>query len=285
MDQVLRDAGGTIQLFTYDSLGQPADVQSSTAPTVVVTDSAGVTAGGFTGVRDAAGSYSATIPANMEVLDTFDVVWTWANGQSRRSQFELVGGFIYTLQDVWNYDPDLDPTTYPAAKVLSARSIVHEVFEGPEVGVSFRPRGNRYVCSGDGTYTLILPDTSVSSLISIKVDGTALSAGDLADLTFTAAGVITRKSSTWHWGIRNIEVLYEYGHRSVPRDIWDAALQYTKSLLVKDFLEGNPRATGLATDVGFIRLTLAGRDGITGLPNVDAVLARYSQNRLIGFIR
>ncbi|MDY4522505.1 MAG: hypothetical protein SPD80_02785 [Atopobium sp.] len=41
------------------------------------------------------------------------------------------------------------------------------------------------------------------------------------------------------------------------------------------------RATGEAVEGGFIRFTLAGKDGATGLPEVDAVIEQYGCNRVM----
>ena len=89
MDRLLRDAAGQIDLLTYDSTGALADVDTTNAPTIVVLDSAGVATAAFTPSRTSTGTYKATLPANFEVLDTYQATWNFANGQTRRTAFEL----------------------------------------------------------------------------------------------------------------------------------------------------------------------------------------------------
>ena len=78
MDRLLRDAAGQIDLLTYDSTGALADVDTTNAPTIVVLDSAGVATAAFTPSRTSTGTYKATLPANFEVLDTYQATWNFA---------------------------------------------------------------------------------------------------------------------------------------------------------------------------------------------------------------
>ncbi|HXF72679.1 MAG TPA: hypothetical protein VNO79_08750 [Actinomycetota bacterium] len=273
MDRLLRDAGGKIELLSYDETGALADVNGTEVPQVTVTDSAGVAVPGFTPSRPSAGTYQATLPGDLDTLDLYDVLWTWSNGQSRRSRFELVGGFFFSIADVRDFDPVLtDAAKYPASKIRAVRGVIEERFEA-YCRVAFVPRGRRAVISGGGTSTLLLPDMEVHRLVQVKVDGTALTQAELAEVKVHPFGMLEWDGGTFAEGIRNVEVLYEHGFRSVPAPIQRAALRYAKALLVSATYDD--RATAVFTDVGGFRLTLAGRDGPTGLPEVDATLAEF----------
>lgn len=275
MDMILRDAGGQMDLLTYDSAGALADVDGTNPPTIAVVDSAGTTVAGFTPSRTGAGTYKALLPANLDTLDTYRAVWSWPNGQSRRSEFELVGGFLFTVAELQAYDTDL--ATLTAAKITAARTIVEDLFEHPQVtNRAFRPRGRREYLDGTDTAELLVSGLNTYAVVSAKSNGSALTAGDLLDLKVFPHGAIQREfNGTWLGGVRNIEVLYEYGERQVPADITRAALRYAAYLLTKSAFD-QERATAQFNDVGGFRLTIAGRDGPTGLPSVDSVLARYS---------
>jgi hypothetical protein len=274
MDRVLRDAAGQLDLLTYDSAGALADVDGTNAPAVVVTDSAGVTVAGFTPSRTATGTYQATLPANLEVLDTYEVAWNFANGQTRRSEFELVGGFLFSISDVRALNAQLaDTVAFPAALIRRVRSEVEDVFEDPKItGRAFRPRGRRISLDGTGTDTVTLPDFDIVRLVSVSVDGTALT---LSDITIQPWGGLTYGPGTWTSGVGNVDLLYEYGLRTVPSKIRREALNLAKSYLQESPLQEG-RATAVFTDIGGYRLTIAGRDGWTGLPSVDACLMQYS---------
>ena len=276
MDQILRDAGGTITLANYDAAGDPADINGTEAPTVAVTDSGGITVAGFTPSRTGPGVFEATLPANLETLDVYDVIWSWTNGQSRRTQFEIVGAFLFAIAELRAIDPILtDETKYPDANVRDYRAAVAERFE-KIAGLSFTPRGGRATLDGQGAPSLILPHVEVSSVVQIKVDGTALSSGDLASVKVYPHGQLVWDGGTFAKGIRNVEVLYEHGLKTVPRSIARAAMRYTRYLLAPSPFESE-RATAVFTEAGGYRLTIAGRDGETGLPEVDAVLADWTR--------
>lgn len=278
MDRLLRDAGGSLALLSYDSAGVLADVDGSNAPTVAVTDSAGVTVAGFTGSRTSAGTYAATLPANLEVLDTYAAAWTWPNGQSRASAFELVGGFIFTVADLRaSYAPFANTTNYPSATLKTIRDAVEDVFESDTVTRrAFRPRGNRQSVLGSGSDTLYTGVNDIYKVVSLVVSsggvvGTPPTVSTIRPYPDTTLRV---ESGTWSWG--TVTVLYEYGIRSVPAKIKLEALKYAKSLLLEGPLDEG-RATAVFSDIGGYRLTIAGRDGPTGIPSVDAALAQFSR--------
>jgi len=287
MDRVLRDAGGKVTLTTYDSNGDPADVDGITNPAAgsQVTDSAGAVVAGFTFARTGPGVYDCTFPGNFDTLDLYDVFWVWSNGQSRRTQFELVGGFLFTLADVRAYDAAFTETAYPDAKLIDTREKVEDTFEGARTtGVAFRPRGRREFLDGTGTTCLFVSASLLRRVLSVKIDGVAFTGPELADLKVYEHGEIIRDElGTFARGLRNVEVLYEHGFGSVPGDVWEAGLVLNKYVMAKGPMDGDGRATAVFTEFGGYRLTIAGRDGWTGLPDVDAVLGRYSRAAALGF--
>jgi hypothetical protein len=274
MDRILRDAAGQLDLLTYDSTGALADVDGTNAPAVVVTDSAGVTVVGFTPSRTATGVYQATLPANLEILDTYEVAWNFSNGQTRRSEFELVGGFLFTVADVRALNSQLaDTVAYPAAAIRRVRAEVEDVFEDPKITArAFRPRGRRLTVDGNDTDTLTTPDFDITSVVSASITGTAVT---LTYVTIQPWGGLKLSTGTWTSGVGNVSLLYEYGMRATPAKVRREALVLAKSYLQESPLQEG-RATAVFTDIGGYRLTIAGRDGWTGIPSVDACLSQYS---------
>lgn len=286
MDRLLRDAIGQLDLLTYDATGAPVDIDGSNAPAIVVTDSAGVATAAWTPSRVNVGTYKAIAPSNLEALDTYTAVWNFANGQTRTTQFELVGGFLFTIADVRALGTPLsNATTYPAAVVLAARAAVEDVFEDEKItNRAFRPRGRRFTSDSTGTDTLVVPDFDITRVVSASVDGGALT---VSDVKVESGGTLRLKTGTWGlqpWigtsgaqvqGVQNISVFYEYGFASPPAKVRREALKLAKSYLLESPLEEG-RATAVFTDLGGYRLSIAGRDGWTGIPSVDACLAQYS---------
>ncbi len=273
MDEIVRGAGGYAVLRNYDADGNPADVDGTNDPTVTVTDSSGTAVPGLTAQRTAVGVYRLTVPATLQTLDVYDVLWSWANGQSRRSRFEVVGAVLFELAALRASDPVLaDQTAYPAETLAEVRRAVSERFE-EWAEVAFRPRGARDRLEADGSSLLVLARSKVRRLISVSVDGSALPSAEVDSLLVFPAGLIRRPDQPWPRG-SIVEVHYEHGYAEPPAPVRRAAMRYARHLLVSGGYDD--RATAMVTDVGSFRLTIAGRDGPTGLPEVDAVLADHS---------
>jgi hypothetical protein len=120
---------------------------------------------------------------------------------------------------------------------------------------------------------MLAPRTTV--IRSATVGTTALTAGDLALLTYSPTGLVSGYS--WTCGVSNIVVGYEHGWASPPQRITRAALMLTKAWLVSGPVDD--RTTVLSSPESGITATLAvpGRGGsIFGLPEVDATCQQYS---------
>ena len=279
MNRILRGAKSRVEIQLYDPSGNPsgaggpvtADVMDS-AGQAVLSGQATTQTGGSTG------PYGFDVTPT--ILDVYTVTWNLPSGQSRTSEYEVVGTHLFTIADLRAFDSQL--ANLEAATAREVREAVEERFERA-AKVSFTLRGRRAYLDGRGTPELILPDFEVRKIVAIKVNGTALSASKLAEMKLDPCGYLVWGGGTFPEGFRNVEVLYEHGFETVPRPVHRAALRYAKHLLIATQIEHNERATGVATDVGFFRLTLAGRDGPTGLPEVDAVLDQFGRRHVGGF--
>jgi hypothetical protein len=276
MDRVLRAAGGTIQLTFYDANGDPIDPGAVTA---TVKDSAGVEIAGSPFGTTGTSTRSFTLPVTLATLDRYSVTWNVPDGSKRYSAFEMVGGFLFTLADLRAFDAELTEAAYSDDRVRDAREIVEEVFEDARVtGVAFRPRGRRARLNGTGTADLVLPDPLPQTVVSASIDDVALTAAELADLVLYDHGAVHRDSGRWSSGRRNVIILYEHGHPERPAPVNEAALRLARHVLVRSAMASD-RATVQFTEIGAFRLSVAGRDGWTGLPEVDAVLKQYAWAR------
>lgn len=284
MDRLLRDSTSTIRIEFRDSAGVPVNVDPAASVTAAITDSAGTALSGspFTAVAvvGVAGTYQVTlIPAKLAVLDTYDVTWSGTIGgevQKRYATYEVVGGFLFGIAELRGFDKDLTADKYSAAQVVVARERAEETME-KECAVAFRPRGRRVILSGNGRSTLILPDRFPRKIVSASIDAVVLSAAKIADIARDASGVITRKTAgdLWTAGVANVVVFYEFGIAEPPEPVRQATMMLAREALVDRMIPA--RATALSTDQGVLRFSLAGRDGPTGIPDVDAVIAAQEQ--------
>lgn len=281
MEKILAATGSTLDVLTYDASGALADAGSGNGSAVVV-DSAGAAIAGspLSAVRVAVGTYRITLPEALDALDVYDVTTTMPDTTTRFSQFEMVGSFLFTIASLRAFDTELAvESRYSAARIRDVREIVDERF-AEAANLSFTRRGRREVLDGDGSNTLYVGERSLLSVTSGAISDVALTTEELDDLAVYRFGKVVRRSASWTAGYRNVELLYEYGSKITPAPVAEAARKYARFLLVKGVFDDAERATGIQTELGFQRMTLAGRDGPTGLPDVDAVLAQFGRARI-----
>jgi hypothetical protein len=205
------------------------------------------------------------------VLDEYSVAWTFPDTTTRTTHFELVGTFLFTQAELRATDPVLaDETKYPDAMLVEAREDTEQRFEAAAF-VSFTLRGGREYLNGTGLSTLMSRYQELQTLVSAKINSTPIDVSVIAvyphGRLFRSAGWTTSFSLG-----RNVELLLEHGYREVPEPVRRVGLLYARAKLLRSALEQSDRATAVFTDIGGYRLTLAGRDGPTGIPEVDAVI-------------
>jgi hypothetical protein len=274
VDRALRGPGATIELRVYDAGGNLVDAGGGNG-TAAVVNSAGLSIAGspFTATRTALGTYQVAIPATLTTLDVYSVTWNLPDTTTRATEFELVGSFLFTQAELRGLDPVLtDETAFPDAAVVDARENAERRFERV-AEVSFTLRGAREAIDGSGRTSIVSSYHELRRLVSATVDGVAITASDVVVFPF---GELYRAAG-WTEGRRNVVALLEHGYTTVPEPIRRAGLLYARSVLLRSALEQSDRATAVFTDIGGYRLTLAGRDGPTGLPEVDAVLAQFGR--------
>ena len=282
MDRLLAGTSGVLQVTTYDAAGAPVDNGAGNG-TVEVFDSAGTSAAGpLTATRTAVGVYQATIPSTLTTLDTYSAVWTFADSSTATTYFELVGSFLFTQAELRALDTVLaDETSFPDATIVAARTNAEERFEKAG-NVSFTLRGSREYHDPTGTVTLLSRYEELQRLVSCTIGGSAIT---VSDVSVYPDGRLVYPAG---WGLfngtpRTIMTLVEHGYAATPEPVKRAGLLYARTVLLRSALEQSDRATAVFTDLGGYRITLAGRDGPTGIPEVDAVLAQFGRRQAGSF--
>ena len=279
MDKFLRFQSATLELKTYNTAGEAAD--AAAPPTISIADSAGTVLTSGTSTDAGVGVYAFTLtPAQTANLDVYTATWTYTMGgvanQIAKTYYEVVGGFFFTVAEFRAYDARLASTvTHTEAEIREARDYAEEVIE-TACGVAFRPRGRRVTLSGTGINTVLIPDLRPRSVISGTIDGTALTAAEVTDLDIQDWGAIVRDTlGYWTSGSRNVVLYYEHGYSEPPEEVKTAAMELAASRLVKSAIP--QRAESWTSDEGSFRLSTPGPSRPTGIPSVDAVIARYSE--------
>jgi hypothetical protein len=221
----------------------------------------------------------ALVGAKASALDTYKVMWECVVGADTRQfddVFELVGASIVTVADIRGYDRAFeDVTKYPDAYVSGCRDQIEEQVEQNGM-CAFRPRGAREKVSGSGQRKLVLRNTDIRGIYSITVDGVALTADELAALAFDGNAIY--RELPWPRGFANIAVHYSYGFDRAPGPIRRAALILAKEHIVPSTTLP-ARATASTIGEMQYRITIAGRDGFTGIPDVDAAINQFGRVR------
>lgn len=288
--QIIRGVTATLSWQNVDGDGEAAapsgavtlGISRDDGTTLVATGTA--TSGTGTDPR----TYTLTA-ANNTLLDLLTVTWTDAGDSSTHTTYvEVVGGYYFTIAEARASDKVLlDSDKYPTTLIVEKRREVEEEFESI-CGVAFVPRYRRQVISGPGRSTLRLDRPEVRAVRSVRdyadaTSYTSWTADELADLVFDADGLVTSRTGSTFWsGPRNLQVAYEHGYSRPPAGIKRAAMERLRYLMNKPTSGIPDRATSFSvSEGGTYRLDMPGPLK-TGMPDVDAELARESRTVLVG---
>lgn len=268
MTQYLKQTGATLSA-TFD--GDPGVVTVTVTKadgTAIATDAA--TSGTGTDAR----TYTL---APQDEPNHLTAVWTGeVDGVATKltTEAEIVGGLIFTEAQARIFDDAklASDSTYPSEAITEARDRITDNLE-TLTGVSWVPRFRRVELDGDGTDTLIVPNLEVSEVLSASIDGTALTADELADLKPYKDGRIRRKTlGTWTDG-KDVVIEYVHGFDHPKDGVGYIAMRWLTHQIVGTNL---PRTAIQQIDqLGTFRMATAGEKYPTGIPEVDAWLASH----------
>jgi hypothetical protein len=277
--QVLKNTQATLSV-TFSAGAADAAV------TTLITNPSGATVSTGTATHGAGGVYTYVLPPQADVA-SLTVKWTGAFGgvtQSLQFYVDIVGAVLFTIADARAFGKTTDlanATTYPDQMIADARARVTDLFRR-YCGVSFIPRYDHWQFDGRFQEALYIPNAKrVSKLLSVTINGVALSAPDLALCVLQPSGILYRSASYYgfwsSWQRNSIDVEYEHGWQQPPPQISRAALvtvwaELTTSQLADRFMS-------MQNEFGITRQSTpdwgAGRP--TGILSVDSVLNAYCQ--------
>lgn len=275
VSQILKNTAVTLEVtFSVGNADAAVTVTVTRADGTAIATNAATTQAG-------SGRYTYALAPQTE-LDSLTATWTGTFGgtpQSVQTFAEILGGYLFALADARAFgDKTLsDATKYPDADVRETRNRITDMFE-QVCGCSFVPRYARDVLDGTNTDTIGVWNRRVNRVIAASVDGVALTSNELANTICRSSGWIVRKTGgiwQWGWGGRNVIISYEHGWATVPSDIQRVALELARYELVNNDITS--RMVSLDNDLGSVRLSVPGTKYPTGLPIVDATLARYTE--------
>lgn len=271
-ERALRGAPWTAAVaFTVDGVVSDPGVVS-----VVVTraDGTQVTAAYADGTGAAPRTFALT-SGMLSELDVLSVAWTSATLGKLTSRVEVVGGYLFSLAEARSMRPLDDTVKYPASAVVAARLLAESALEDA-CNVAFVPRYQRERVNGSGTASVFLRRARPTRVITATIDGTALTAPQIAAVDVTPDGCAYRPDG-WPAGRRNITLGYEHGYPACPARVARAALLLAKRYLVESPV--NDRATSLVNDDGTTQylVTAGTRSAVFDIPEANAVVQQYRE--------
>lgn len=279
MQRLLQGVPGPVSLLVYDAAGELVDLDAP--PTVVVRDGAGVEVQSGAAVRDATGTYSFTVSqaTTLLPLDEFGTEWSGARAGDPATfgtSFATVGqpGFYFTVADMRTFNRAVaDDVKYPAAAIVAAREYAEERIDGV-AQVAFVPRGRRYRLRLRGTArSLLLPDAEVREVYALTIDGTAVAAADFYPVN---DGLVRADGSGWEGGL--VDVHYAHGLDRPQEPVRRGSMMLALDYLVPSTLDARAKFQAIE-NVGTFGISQPDRSGSTGIPEVDAVCAKYGRQR------
>lgn len=278
--QIVAGVASTIEWTYLDENGEGAD--PGVAVTIGITRAAGtvLVASGTTATEDTAvtGRHTYTISAtNAATLDMLTVSWTISGTVVATTLVEIVGGFLFTVKEARDSHEKLeDSDKYPVDDIVKYRMITDAELTWI-CGRAFTPRFRRLTLDGTGTGALLLPDGDLRTVTAVSVDGTAYTAGELADLkVYEHHRVEQPLGNVWEFDQENVVIAYTFGLDRPFPDLKEAALERFRELLWAK-KTGIPRNATSVQDGNGNTIPLAPPgDFETGNRMVDSVYRRYS---------
>lgn len=278
MRRVALGEAAVLTLNVYNDDGEPIDVDG--AMTVTVSTSDGVEVGTGTATNEtAAGVYTFELPEEaVDAVDLYEVLWeadVATRARTWTTRYEVVGGHYFELADLRTFNAAIEenPSRYTAAKLREARDTASERLD-KECVLAFTPRRGRVVLRGSGRRVLILPNNAIRALYGVSVDGVDFTDAELDLVKLLDYGIELPAGNAWD---HDTEITVDYEH---GLDEPDPSVVRAAKLLAIDYLLPSAipaRAKSETTDLGTISYSLAGRDGATGIPEVDAVIVKYGR--------
>lgn len=212
----------------------------------------------------------ATIPPQTSIRQ-LELAWRLVGSESDATLeistvLDVVSAHLCSISDIRSYNAGAnvdnfeDAELYPNDMVFKARAIATQIIEDA-CNVFFSQR--RRSCN-------VLAPVPLFSLPHCRVDTVSASNGSV-DLVSDCQVKLCEVSEY------PVELSYVCGYKQTPPDVSAAVVKLTASILRP--LNRPECATGESSELGYITYTLAGRDGATGIPDVDAAIQRYKRER------
>lgn len=198
------------------------------------------------------------------------------SGTGTGTDTPIIVGAYFTVNELRGHRYELtNETKYPDAKLTACRIFAEQWFEAA-AKLAYVRREVTETHTGTGKTALLVSMTvEVGPVIAVTIDGTALTAGLLADLVTRPYGAVER-AATWPKD-SEIVITYQHGFSEPCELVRTAVMMLAAEKALPSTIPA--RATSLSTDVGNYRISQADKTGKTGIPDVDAIIGLLGDNK------
>lgn len=282
--RILRGAAATLSYEHLDYRGERVAADGTVTVKVEKADGTTVLAAGTATDNPSPGIYTVDLTAaqtsSLELLTA-----TWIDDAtptvSRTSQHEIVGGFLFTVNDVMS---EQGGTDYDKGTIVERRDEVEDECEWI-TDVAWVPRYRRLTLDGTGEDLIVTGTRQIRTVRSVRLYSTtggssytSMTSTQLAGLVRTPDGQLRRTDNdVWPAGFGNVVIEVEHGYDRPPNDLRIAAsIRCIDALFRPD--GGLPLRAKSWTDGAGVSYDLEIPDEFsTGIPRVDSVYHRHSK--------
>ena len=279
------DVGDTVTLAIEWRVNGVLTNDATTAVSVLRPDGSTATP---TVSNPSVGRYTAPLP--LTLLGSYSGAWAATTlAQTEEFAISATSNPRYFGLGELRALPGMAVATYSDEQLSAARDWIEAIVERA-CETSFVAKPVTELRSGSGREELFLSTPFPRAVTACAVDGTALTAPELA-LCVIDRGAVSRRTATgsvswvpWASGTRNISISYTAGYSDVPPDdLKEAMLAAARThVLESRGSSGIPaRALSMSTEQGNINYSVASKDRPTGLPDADAVILGWAETTAV----
>ena len=244
-------------------------------PVLTITDDDGIVVAHGAVSTPSVGSYKAKVSA-LSTPALLHVVWTYTVASyAMTTEFDVSvdGGYLFDISDLRKQEGLSDTARFTYEDLEQARDEVTS-FINDFTQRAFVETFAREVLDGHNRSHVYLSNTPTRSLVSVKVEGVAVttSTWSVSRTGLVRAPTPWTNSQTVGQGV---VISYLYGGTSAPADLRRAAIKLATNWLLINEGSIPDRARMMTTQWATFQLSTANEEYPTGIPDVDSVLRRH----------
>ena len=287
--QILTNSVETLSVTAYSD---ETPAQADGAVTLGIVDSAGniIVAAGTGATGGGSGVYNYILPAQTEPKQ-LTATWsgTWSGSVMSFPTFhEVVAGQYTNPFEVRAMDSiSGEAQAFPTSDIIDAIGWAENVVED-FCGTNWVGKFQRDELNGSNSQGLKLTRLFPRKILAASIDGTDLTAAQIANMALTKTGLVVWDDDVWDYTSPGLKVIVDYvhgvgDHTGPPNDLRWAIRSLARFHLIDHLSRIPDRALSIQSEFGQIMLAQPSMDRPTPLPDVNVILQRHRHRAPIAF--